>query len=32
MDYTFINGQPYLLTKSAKISFQYIQACMGQGK
>ena len=32
MDYIFITGQPYLLTKSAKNNFHYIQSCIGRGK
>ena len=32
MDYIFINGRPYLFTKSAKINFHSIQECIGQGK
>ena len=32
MEYIFINGQTYFFTKSSRINFQYIQACMGRGK
>ena len=32
MDSIFINGQPYLITKSAKINLHYIQSCMVRGK
>ena len=32
MNYIFINGQPYFLTKSAKINFHSIQAYTGWGK
>ena len=32
MDYIFINGQQYLLTKSAKINLHYIQAWKSRGK
>ena len=32
MDYTFINVWPFLLTRSVKMNFHSIQACMGRVK
>ena len=32
MDYFFVNGRPFFLTRSKKIDFYTVQACTGRGK